>query len=74
MVIHTDAAGSIFVDDQPWAINQLKDEVKRRMSENDKLVISIETHADAPYKAMVAVLDEVKLAEATKISIKMYRG
>lgn len=74
MVIHTDAAGNVFVDDQPFEVEAIEAEVARRSRENDKLVISIETDADAPYGAMVAVLDQVKLAGATKISIKMFRG
>lgn len=74
MVIHTDATGHVFVDDQPWPIDALQSEIERRTRANDELVISIETDAAAPYKSMVAVLDKVKLAGATKISIKMYRG
>jgi len=74
MVIHTDESGNVFVDDTPFPVEALRAEVERRSRENDKLVISIETDAEAPYKAMVAVLDQVKLAGATKISIKMFRG
>jgi biopolymer transport protein ExbD len=74
MVIHTDETGSVFVDDTPFPVEALRAEVERRSRENDKLVISIETDAEAPYKSMVAVLDQVKLAGATKISIKMFRG
>ncbi len=74
MVITCDAGGTIFVDDQSISIRILKDEVERRLAENEKLVISIETHPDAAYANMVRVLDEVKLADATRISIKMFRN
>ena len=74
MVITCDAAGQIFVDDQSFPLRGLKDEVKRRTAENPNLVVSIETHPDALYEIMVDVLDEVKLANAERISIKMFRG
>jgi len=74
MVIVCDATGSVFVDDQAFPIDGLEKEVERRIAENPNLVVSIETHPDATYDAMVDVLDEVKLANAERISIKMYRG
>ncbi|MCA9755108.1 MAG: biopolymer transporter ExbD [Candidatus Eisenbacteria bacterium] len=74
MVITVDAAGQVFVDDQAFPLKGLKDEVKRRTGENPNLVVSIETSPDAKYEAMVDVLDEVKLANAERISIKMFRG
>lgn len=74
MVITCDAAGQIYVDDQAFPIRGLKEEVKRRGDENPNLVISIETHPDALYEVMIDVLDEVKLANAERISIKMFRG
>ena len=74
MVITCDAAGALFVDDESISVRLLKDEVERRLAENEKLVISIETHPDAAYGNMVGVLDEVKRANATRISIKMFRS
>jgi biopolymer transport protein ExbD len=37
---------------------------------NDKLVVSIETDPQSKYKTMIKILDEVKEAEAPRISIK----
>ena len=66
--------GRIYLDGVPSEIRGLRDEVKRRIEENPNLVVSIETDPDAPYGIMVDVLDEVKLANAERISIKLYRG
>ena len=51
-------------------IDQIKSRVEQAMMENDKVVIVVETHRDAPYGLMVDVLDELKLAQATRISLK----
>jgi biopolymer transport protein ExbD len=40
------------------------------MLDNPNLIIVVETHRDAQYGLMVDVLDELKLAEATRISLK----
>ncbi len=73
MVIHSDARGNVFVGDEPWRnLYRLNEEVRRRHQENDKLVVSVESHPDSPYSVMIDILDEVKKAEAPRISIKTY--
>lgn len=74
MVITCDQSGAVFIDDQQFAVPSIEDEVRNRIKENPNLVISIETHPEARYDVMVDVLDEVKLADAERISIKMFRG
>ena len=43
--------------------------VKTRLNENQKLIISVKTERGATYRTFVDVLDELKMAGATKISI-----
>ena len=61
----------IFEDDQlkPIAFNALRAEIVRRLAENDKLIISVKSERQATYRTFVSVLDELKLAGATRISI-----
>jgi biopolymer transport protein ExbD len=74
MVISTDPSGNIFyVDDDPVPLAQIKALVETRKAGNDKLVVSVEPDRRAPYRAMVDILDEVKQAKATRISLKTRR-
>jgi biopolymer transport protein ExbD len=74
LVISTDPTGSVFyVDDKPTPVNQIQPIVKERLAGNDKLVVSVEPDRRAPYAAMVDILDELKLAKATRISLKTRR-
>jgi biopolymer transport protein ExbD len=71
MVISTDETGTVYlVDDQPTPLNQIRILVKEAEAANDKLVVSVEPPAAAPYKAMVDILDELKMAGASRISLK----
>jgi biopolymer transport protein ExbD len=74
MVITTDVTGdAFFIDDKPVTLKDIKPLVETRKAGNDKLVVSVEPHRNAPYKAMVDILDELKLAGATRISLKTRR-
>jgi biopolymer transport protein ExbD len=75
MTIHSDANGKVFVDDEPWPnVYRLHEEVRKRFNENDKLVISLESHPDSRYEVMIDILDEVKKAEleTLRLSLKTY--
>ncbi len=62
---------AFFENDQltPIPSGQLQSQIKSRMAENDKLIISVKTERGATYRTFVDVLDELKMAGATKISI-----
>ena len=62
--------GAITIDDEPANLDQIKGRVEQAMLDNPNLIIVVETHRDAQYGLMVDVLDELKLAEATRISLK----
>lgn len=61
--------GDILVEEEPRFVNQIKDIVKAKIIKNDKIIVSVKTTRKTPYKAFVAVLDQLKQAEAKKISI-----
>ena len=47
----------------------LRADIERRLAANDKLIISLKAQREASYRMFVDVLDELKLAGATRISI-----
>jgi biopolymer transport protein ExbD len=62
--------GNVTVDDEPVVLTTIKDRVEQAMLENEKLIVVVETHREAKYGLMIDVLDELKLARATRISLK----
>ena len=62
---------AFFENDQLTTVpsSELKDRIESRLSENQKLIISVKTERGATYRTFVDVLDELKMAGATKISI-----
>ncbi|MBD3220319.1 hypothetical protein GF314_03675 [bacterium] len=51
-------------------VNEVKNLIEARVIANPKTVVVLETHPDAHYGKMVAVLDELKLANARKLTLK----
>ena len=62
---------AFFENDQltPVPSVELKGRIESRLVENRKLIISVKTERGASYRTFVDVLDELKMAGATKISI-----
>jgi biopolymer transport protein ExbD len=63
--------GQVTIDDEPTAIEQIRSRVEQATVDNPKIVIVVETHPNARYGLMIDVLDELKLAQATRISLKL---
>ncbi|UCF05768.1 MAG: biopolymer transporter ExbD [bacterium] len=57
----------------PVSVGEIKSVIERKLEANPKLVIVIETHPEADYGIMVDILDELRLARATKISLRTLR-
>ena len=55
-------------------MNQIKRELERRLLANPKLIVMVNNHPKADYGIFAAVLDEVRLAQCRKVSIKMQEG
>ena len=62
-------SGKVLLDDKPTKINLIKDIVVRRLSGNPNLIFSVQTHPRTKYQDYLRVLDQLKEAKATKISI-----
>lgn len=63
------AEGKAMVGDQIVEIPAIKTIVQRKLMENDKLIISVKTDAATKYRYYIQVLDQLKQAGATRISI-----
>lgn len=63
------SAGQVLLGDEPTPIKEINKVVRRKIAENDKLIISVKAHDRTPYKSYVSVIDQLKMANATRISI-----
>ena len=61
--------GKILVDDSPKMIGEIKLLVEKRIAANPKVIFSVTTHEKTKYQDYISLLDELKKAKATKISI-----
>ncbi len=63
------AAGEVLVDGEQVAMNDVARLIREKIAENEKLIVSVKTDRLTKYEAYVQVLDELKVANATRISI-----
>jgi len=66
--------GSVVIEDNVVPLSQVRPIVERKLAANDKLIVVIQTHPDAEYGLMVDILDELKLANCRRISLKTMKG
>ena len=52
-----------------WAVIPLNRIVKKRLSQNPLLIVSVKAHPKTAYSDYVRVIDQLKIANAKKISI-----
>ncbi|MDB3868740.1 biopolymer transporter ExbD [Candidatus Marinimicrobia bacterium] len=61
--------GKILLDEKPTRLRDIKGIAERRITQNDKVIFSVQTHPRTKYQVYVQVLDQLKSAKAQKISI-----
>ena len=61
--------GKVLLDDQPTQIKDIKRKAVDRIKANNKVIFSVLTNKRTKYKSYIEVLDQLKQAGATKISI-----
>ena len=61
--------GKILVDDSPKLHREIKLLAEKRIAANSKIIFSVSTHERTKYQDYVSLLDELKKAKATRISI-----
>ena len=62
-------SGKVLLDDKPTKVNTIKGIVEKKLSSNPNLIFSVQTHPRTKYQDYLKVLDQLKEAKATKISI-----
>ncbi|MFB0515436.1 MAG: ExbD/TolR family protein [Candidatus Neomarinimicrobiota bacterium] len=63
------ATGQILHDEELISLSQLRTRVKNMLAQNDKLIVSVKTHPQTKHQDYIDVLDYLKQAGATRISI-----
>ena len=62
-------SGKVLLDDKPTKVNDIKGKVEKKLSGNPNLIFSVQTHPRTKYQDYLKVLDQLKEAKASKISI-----
>ena len=63
------ATGQVLHDEELISLNQLRAKIRNMLAQNDKLIVSVKTHPQTKHQVYIDVLDQLKQAGATRISI-----
>jgi len=63
------STGAVLLGGDPVEVKNLSRTVRQKLVENDKLIISVKAHKSANYLDYIRVIDQLKMANATRISI-----
>ena len=63
------STGNVLLGGEPVEVRDLSRVVRQKIAENDKLVISVKAHKASNYNDYIKVIDQLKEANATRISI-----
>jgi biopolymer transport protein ExbD len=61
--------GKVLLDEEPISVAQIHRVVGQKLRKNDKLIISVKAHPKTAYNDYVRVIDQLKMANAKRISI-----
>tara|TARA_S200000501_G_C20293154_1_gene512438 strand:+ start:43 stop:393 length:351 start_codon:yes stop_codon:yes gene_type:complete len=61
--------GKVLLDEEPTPTEQISKIVGRRLRENNNLIVSVKAHPKTSYNDYVRVIDQLKIADAKRISI-----
>jgi biopolymer transport protein ExbD len=63
------STGQVLLGDEPVNISDISKIIRQKLQANDKLIISVKAHEKTKYKDYVAVIDQLHIANAPRISI-----
>ena len=63
------STGNVLLGGEPVEVRNLSRVVRQKIADNDKLVISVKAHKASNYKDYIKVIDQLKEANATRVSI-----
>ena len=61
--------GKVLLDEEPTRVEKIHRIVGERLRSNDKLIVSVKAHPKTAYSDYVKVIDQLKMADAKRISI-----
>ena len=62
-------SGKVLLDDKPIKVKTIRGIVEGKLARNPNLIFSVQTHPRTKYQDYLNILDQLKEAKATKISI-----
>lgn len=63
------AQGEVLLDDELIPIHEIHSRIEQKLQQNPNLIVSVKTDRETKYDTFVQALDELKVANATRISI-----
>jgi biopolymer transport protein ExbD len=63
------SSGNVLLGGESIKTKDISKKVRRKIAENDKLIISVKAHEKTKYSDYIAVMDQLKMANAKRISI-----
>ena len=63
------ARGQVLLDGQPVEISQIREIIRQKLIQRPQLIVSVKTDRKTKYEVYIKVLDQLKQAGATRISI-----
>jgi len=63
------SSGNVLLGGTSIETKDISKEIRRKIAENDKLIISVKAHEKTKYSDYIAVIDQLKMANAKRISI-----
>ncbi|MEO0081109.1 MAG: biopolymer transporter ExbD [candidate division WOR-3 bacterium] len=69
LTVSVNPTGQVLIGDQIVTIPEVRDIVVRRLGENPDLAIGLRVSRSAPYRTMIDVFDQLKMAKAQRISL-----
>ena len=68
-VVDINSQGKVLLDEEPTSVEKIHRIVGERLRSNDKLIVSVKAHPKTAYSDYVKVIDQLKMADAKRISI-----
>ncbi len=62
-------SGKVLMDEKPVNVRDIARLAQEKIGRNDKIIFSVQTHSRTRYKDYIKVLDQLKYAKASRISI-----
>ena len=66
-------SGKVLLDDKPTKLKDIKNIAEKKITQNDKIIFSVQTHPRTKYQIYVQVLDQLKSAKAQKFQLQILR-